>query len=81
MFDKNTAKHLAELSKIEFTDAELSEMVYQMDDIIKLMDTVKGFDVSCDRKNRDTEDYRNLREDRVNTSQNKGASYAVPKII
>lgn len=48
MFDLNLAKHLAELSKIEFTEKEIEEITCDMTDIISLMDKVRLFDESKD---------------------------------
>ncbi len=44
MFDVKLAAHLAELSKIKFTEAELAKITKEMDEIIVLMDTVSDFD-------------------------------------
>lgn len=43
MFDIKLAEHLAELSKINFTDNELQKICKEMDEIIALMDTVSDF--------------------------------------
>lgn len=44
MFDKNLTAHLAELSKLNFTEKELEKMADEMTEIVALMDTVNGFD-------------------------------------
>lgn len=44
MFDVKIAAHLAELSKIKFTETELAQITKEMDEIIVLMDTVSDFD-------------------------------------
>ena len=81
MFDEKTAKHLAELSKIEFTEDELLKMTHQMDDVIKLMDSVKKFPETEGRNLGKSMDFAELREDEPKQTENQGTSYVVPKII
>ena len=81
MFDEKTAKHLAELSKIEFTEDELLKMTHQMDDVIKLMDTVRKYSETEERNMEKSTNYSGLREDEPKRIKNKGTSYVVPKII
>ena len=40
MFNSDLTKHLAELSKLEFTDEELEQMTADMTNIIAIMDKV-----------------------------------------
>ena len=56
-------------------------MVHHMDDIIKLMDTVKKFPESDEQNLKNSVNYADLREDEPKKSENKGASYVVPKIM
>lgn len=44
MFDKNLTAHLAELSKLNFTEKELQKMTDEMAEIVSLMDTVNEFE-------------------------------------
>ncbi len=92
MFNKDITKHLSELSKIAFTDIELSEITADMSEIINLMDKVRGF-------NSDTQPYTknsiNCKDLRVDTTEQslcvedilKNAktvvndSFTVPKIV
>lgn len=46
MFNAKLTAHLAELSKLEFTEDELNAITKEMDDIIALMDTVSDFDAA-----------------------------------
>ena len=46
MFDLELTAHLAELSKLAFTEDELKAMAEQMSDIVALMDKVKETDPS-----------------------------------
>lgn len=67
--DKATLDHIAELSKLSFTDDETEKMIEQMSDIITLMDTIRDIDIQYD----DTKDnnqipYAQLREDRAEES-------------
>lgn len=67
--EKAELDHIAELSKLSFTDEESEKMAEQMGDIIELMDTIRDFDIEYD----DTGDnnqipYAQLREDRAEQS-------------
>lgn len=46
MFDIKLAAHLAELSKIRFSQNELEKITKEMDEIIALMDTVSDFEAT-----------------------------------
>jgi len=92
MFDINLTKHLADLSKIEFTEDELNKMSSQMTDIINLMDRVKEFDSSEKTFALDAVNYSDLRKDEAMESfetekilQNakivKNNSFVVPKVV
>lgn len=92
--DKATLDHIAELSKLSFTDEETEKMIDQMSDIITLMDTIRDIDIQYD----DTKDnneiaYERLREDKAGESfpaerllQNTeaggdGDCYVLPKMM
>ncbi len=67
--DKAALDHIAELSKLSFTDEESEKMIEQMSDIITLMDTIREIDIQYD----DTKDnnqiaYSQLRDDRAKES-------------
>lgn len=92
MVDEKLTAHLAELSKLEFTDAELAEMTKDMTDIIGLMDKVCGFDSNVKPYTLDPVDYSELREDTHNDSYPteeilgnaknvKSNSFVVPKVV
>lgn len=46
----NEMKHLAELSKLEFTDAELGELSKDFESLVELADIVKNSQVKGQRK-------------------------------
>lgn len=92
--EKSELLHIAELSKLSFTDEESEIMAEQMGDIIELMDTIRDFDIEYD----DTKDnnqipYAQLREDKAEESfpseklmQNAvtgggGDCYVLPKMM
>lgn len=92
MFDAKLTSHLADLSKIAFTDAELEKMTADMTDIINLMDKVKEFDPNNKTYALDAAEYKNLRKDEAQESfatekiiQNaknvKNNSFVVPKVV
>ena len=41
MIDQNMVRHLARLGKLKLTNAEVTKFAAQMDDIVKLMDTIQ----------------------------------------
>ena len=92
MFNSDLTKHLAELSKIEFTDSELQEMTNDMTDIIAIMDKVCSFDTSKPPYALDAVDYNDLRKDvyadsyptdkiTSNAKNVKNNSFVVPKVV
>ena len=92
MFNSELTKHLAELSKIEFTDEELQKMTDDMTDIIAIMDKVCGFDTSKPPYALDAVDYNDLRADEhkdsyptdkitSNAKNVKNNSFVVPKVV
>lgn len=61
--------HIAELSKLSFTDEEAEKMAEQMGDIIELMDTIRDFDIEYDdTKDKNEIPYASLREDKAEES-------------
>lgn len=92
MFDTDLTRHLAKLSKLTFTDAELAEMTNDMSEIAALMDTVHEFDEDILPYTLDAADFNNLRNDNFensNTSEEitqnaklvKNNSFVVPKVV
>lgn len=92
--DKATLDHIAELSKLSFTDEETEKMIEQMSDIITLMDTIRDIDIQYDdTKDKNEIPYAQLREDKAGESfpaekllQNTvtggdGDCYAMPKMM
>ena len=88
MFNSDLTRHLAELSKLEFTDEELE----QMTNIIAIMDKVCEFDTSKPASALDAVDYKDLRADEhrnsypteeiVKNAKNvKNNSFVVPKVV
>ena len=75
MFDSKMTRHLAELSKLNFTDDELEKMTADMTDIIALMDKVCEFDPSVNPYALDAVDYRDLRNDNHNPSSSSGKNH------
>jgi aspartyl-tRNA(Asn)/glutamyl-tRNA(Gln) amidotransferase subunit C len=92
MFNSDLTKHLAELSKLEFTDEELEQMTADMTNIIAVMDKVCAFDTSKPAYALDAVDYKDLRADEhrnsyqpeeiVKNAKNvKNNSFVVPKVV
>ena len=92
MFDIKLTAHLAELSKLKFTDEELLKITKEMDDIVSLMDTVGDFNESdfgevitpesVDNIRRDEIKPSMQREDVLSNAKNKqGAFFSVPKVV
>lgn len=92
MFDAKLTAHLADLSKIAFTDEELEKMTADMTDIIQLMDKVKEFDPNTATYALDAAAYKDLRKDEAkesfetekiikNAENVKNNSFVVPKVV
>lgn len=92
MFNSDLTKHLAELSKISFTDDELEQMTLDMTNIIGIMDKVCEFDTSKKAYALDAVDYNDLRSDEykdsfptekivANAKNVKNNSFVVPKVV
>lgn len=92
MFNLELTRHLANLSKIHFTDEELDKMTEDMTDIIELMDKVCEFDSSKTAYSLDAVNYNDLREDNpkdsyptekiISNAKNiKNNSFVVPKVV
>lgn len=92
MFNPDMTKHLAELSKISFTDEELNAMTSDMTDIIALMEKVCSFDAKTPPHTLNPVDYTDLRVDEHKPSCPAGEiiknaknvsnnSFTVPKVV
>lgn len=92
MFNPELTKHLAELSKLEFTEEELDKMTEDMTGIVALMDKVCDFDTSVKPYALDAVDYSDLRKDEhrasyptekivANAKNVKNNSFVVPKVV
>ncbi|MCD8180337.1 MAG: Asp-tRNA(Asn)/Glu-tRNA(Gln) amidotransferase subunit GatC [Firmicutes bacterium] len=92
MFNSDLTRHLAELSKISFTDDELEQMTADMTNIIAIMDKVCEFDTSKPAYALDAVDYNDLRKDEhqcsyptesitANAKNVKNNSFVVPKVV
>lgn len=92
MFDIKLATHLAELSKIEFTENELKKITAEIDEIITLMDTVSDFEdteistannaVGLDKIREDLKKPSSPRKDILqNASEKDKKAFSVPKVV
>lgn len=92
MFDTKLTAHLAELSKLEFTDDELNIITKEMDSIVALMDTVSDFNAEGDFKAVNPAGISDLREDSkkesmsredilANAKENGDTFFKVPKVV
>lgn len=92
MFDVELTKHLAELSKLSFSDDEIEKVTAQMSDIIDLMDMVKEIDPSKATFALEAVNYDDLRADTAresfdtekiieNAKAVKNNAFVVPKVV
>ena len=92
MFDVEMTKHLAELSKLTFTEEELKKATAEMTDIIALMDRVKETDPTLETYALPAVEYKDLRDDISRESLDtdkivknakavKDNAFAVPKVV
>jgi aspartyl-tRNA(Asn)/glutamyl-tRNA(Gln) amidotransferase subunit C len=92
MFDQSLIQHLAELSKISFTEKELSKIAEEMTDIVALMDQVKTFPSTIEPLEPKATNFSSLREDipsnssspeeiLENAKQKKSGLFVVPKVV
>ena len=84
-------KHLAELSKLGFSDEELQSFGAEFEKLIELADTIKNADINGERK-LNIIDMNELREDKPkesysseilleNAPDKKKSYFAVPRIV
>lgn len=92
VLDLDETRHLAELSKISLTEAELQTLADEMEQIIRLMDTVAEFQSGEDAFAVDPTAYEALRADQVaasmpredvlsNAQVRTDACFQVPKVV
>lgn len=92
MIDEKLTSHLAELSKIAFTEDELKNMTRDMTDIITLMDKVCDFSQTRETYALDAVNFEDLRNDKAqpsfetdkitaNAKKIQNNSFVVPKVV
>ena len=92
MFDIKLAEHLAELSKIKFSEKELQKIASEMDEIISLLDTVSDFEITENPVVNPAQKLENIREDLPtpslprkdvlkNASKKDKKAFTVPKVV
>ncbi len=92
MFDTDLTKHLAELSKLTFSEEEFLKLTAQMSDIIDLMDMVKDIDPKLKTFSLSSVSYDDLRVDEArdsfvtediikNARAVKDNAFVVPKVV
>ena len=92
MFDYELTKHLAELSKLHFTESELQDMTSQMGEIVALMDTISDFDSVSKLDEQNAMAFNDLRKDEVkpsldrkdilsNAKERSETFFKVPKVV
>lgn len=92
--EKSTLLHIAELSRLSFTDEEAEVMMEQMGDIIDLMDTIRDAELEYDdTKDKKEISYQQLRTDTAKESfpaekllnnaetDGTGSCYTIPKMM
>lgn len=64
--EKKTIRHLCDLSRLNYDDEGLERVAAEMTDIVELMDTIKGFDLSYDdTKDNNSISFSEVREDKA----------------
>ena len=92
MFNLELAKHLAELSKLNFTDEELKVITAEMAEIISLMDKITDFKSELKQDRVEAVSFDDLRKDEhtpslenekilFNASQKEKGCFTVPKVV
>ncbi len=79
MVDLQTTRHLADLSKLAFTDEELETVAGEMSDIVGLMDTIADFTLRAKPDFSNAADYSALRDDTARPSLPRGQILANAK--
>lgn len=92
MFDAKLIKHLAELGKLNYSEAEIEHLTGEMDEIIALMDTVADFRADTDTNNNEAVPFGELRIDAAaesfpreeilgNAADRTDTCFKVPKVV
>jgi aspartyl-tRNA(Asn)/glutamyl-tRNA(Gln) amidotransferase subunit C len=92
LFDKKLSAHLAELSKLSFTEAELNIITNEMDEIVALMDTISDFSEEGTLNKGAAVGLNQIREDvkcdsaprseiLKNAAKSEKNAFAVPKVV
>ena len=92
MFDLELTKHLAKLSKLNFTDNELKAITAEMAEIISLMDKITDFKSDFEQDRLDAVSFDDLRKDEhtpslenekilLNASKKEKGCFTVPKVV
>ena len=92
MFDIKLSAHLAELSKLSFTETELYEVTKEMNEIVSLMDAVSDFTatealntaaaVGLDQIRADVKCGSTPRSEILkNAAKSEKNAFAVPKVV
>lgn len=92
MFDVKQTQHLAELSKLCFTEEELQTMTADMQEIVALMDTIADFNTDACLDKENAVDYADLRKDvhtpslpreavLANAKEKSATCFKVPKVV
>lgn len=81
MADMELIGHLAELSGIRFSAAELEKMRREMEDIMVLMDKVKDAPENSASNQQTRMEYARLRKDTAQKPEAKNTEFTVPKIV
>ena len=82
MFEKKQTKHLANLSKISFTDSELDKIGEDMILITQLMDNIRKVKITDKKITNGFTEYSELREDIAEEKEGRSRSTAVvPRVV
>ena len=92
MFDKDLTRHIANLSKINFTDDEIDKITLDMKNIIQIMDKVNDFEANENTIDQNSIKYNELRDDIPesscknsdiikNSKKTRDNSFFVPKMM
>lgn len=92
MFDLNEVRHIAELSKLEFSNDELTDVMNDMNEIVNIMDIICDFDnriteyrlnaIKCDDL-RDGETEKSCATEVItsNSAKVENNAFIVPRVI
>ena len=92
MFDLELTRHLAELSKLHFTEEELQTVTAEMGEIVALMDTISEFQTEACLDKGNAVAFADLRKDvhapslpreeiLANARERSETCFKVPKVV